>query len=346
MRSTKTVSYKIQRNIFSIGSKEIWQTDNWSLVLILLPLVSMKNMKKFTITFLLFLLPTLTASVFGQTDVISYSQPQIDNMVDDAISKIVESISQTDPSIKMIAIWNLETGQNNVDINLIEQKLTIGLIRVGSYRRFDVIDRPALEIQAEEHDLTLSRVFDRRKMMEVGKIIGIHGFIYGSIALVDDKLVFNLKLVNTDTGSFAWADEIKGEDLALIERLQQEQIETQQALERQTALKRLKSGTKATLESLALPGLGQFYIEESSRAVTYLFIEAISWGVVIQAALADDNSADTRKFIGIGMIGLNHFVSALDAVIFTERHNRRIKDQYNISFMAYPRKQVMFTCRF
>ena len=325
-------------------------------------------MKKLTIICLFCLLSTLTASAFGQGDATSFSQPQIDNMVDDAVSKIVESIVQTDSSIKKIAIWNLETGQSDIiDTGLIEEKLTIALIKAGGYRRFDVIDRSSLEIQAEEHNLALSRVFDRRKMIEVGKTIGIDGFIYGSIALVDEVLVFNLKLINSDTGSFAWADEIKGQDQSLIERRQQEQIETQQALERQTALKRLKSGDKATLESLVLPGLGQFYIEDSSRAITYLFIEAISWGIFTQAVLATDDSADTRKFVGIGMVVLNHFVSAFDAAISTERHNRRIKERYNLSnflykrnfnqrnkrfkrynlsFTIYPQKQVKFSYKF
>jgi len=305
-------------------------------------------MKKLTIICLLCLLSTLTASAFGQSDVTSQSQPQIDNMVNDAISKIVESIVQTDPSIKNIAIWNLETGQDDIiNTNLIEEKLTIALIKADNYQRFKVIDRLALEIRTEKYNLTLSKVFDRRKMMEIGKAIDIHGFINGSIALVDNKLVFNLKLINTDTGLITWADEIEGQDQALIKRLQQEQIEVQRVLERQAALKRLKSGAKATLESLVLPGFGQFYIEDNSRAATYLFIEVMSWGVVTHAVwVATDDSADARKFIGIGIIGLNHLVSALDASISTERYNRRIKERYNLSFMAYPQKQVKFTYKF
>ncbi len=304
-------------------------------------------MKKLTIICLLCLFPTLSISAFGQGDVTSGGQPQIDNMVNDAISKIGDSIVHTDSSIEKIAIWSLETGQNDIiDANSIEEKLTLALIKAESYRRFSVIDRIALETQAEEHNLTFSKVFDRRKMMEIGKAIDVHGFVYGSVALVDDKLVFNLKLIGTEIGLIVWADEIEGQDKDFLERLQQEQIEVQQVIERQSALKRLKSSNKAALESLILPGLGQFYIEDSSRATTYLFIEAISLVVVTQAALANDDSADTRKFIGMGIIGLNHFVSALDAAIFTERRNRRIKKRYNLAFVTYSQKQVRFTYKF
>jgi len=304
----------------------------------------MKKIKRLIIIFTLF---TLTSSVFAQSNSNLNSQPRVDNMLDDAISKIVTSITQTDPSIKKIAIWNLETGQSEIiDTSLIEEKLTIALIRAGGYRRFEVIDRPALEIQAEKHNLKLLRVFDRRKMMEIGQAINIHGFVYGSVALVDDKLVFNLKLINTDTGAFVWADEIVGQDQEYIEKIQQEQVDIQKALERQTALKELKSEAKATLGSLILPGIGQFYIKDSSRAVTYLFIEVISFGVVTQAIIAEDDSADTRKFIGIGMIGLNHLVSALDAVIFTEKYNREIEERYNLSFIIYPQKQIKLSYKF
>jgi len=304
-------------------------------------------MKKLTIICLLCLFSALIESVFAQSDVTSHEQPQIDNMFDDAITKIGKSIVQINPSIKRIAIWNLETGQGDI-INtiLIEEKLTNVLIKAETYRRFEVIDRQMLETWAKEDNLTLPKVFDRKKMVEIGKAMEIHGFIYGSIALVDNKLVFNLKLIDTDTGLIIWVDEIEGQDQFLIKRLQQEQIEVQQVLERQIALKRLKSSTKAALESVVLPGLGQLYIEDSSRAATYLFIEAISWVVVTQAILATDNSADTRKFIGMGMIGLNHFVSALDAAMFTERRNHRIKERYNLSVMAYPQKRVKFTYKF
>lgn len=309
-------------------------------------------MKKLTVICLFCLLTTLATFTSASGDISSYGQPQIDNMIDDAISKTIKSVVQIDPGIKKIAIWNFETGQKDViDTKLIREKLAIALIKAGNYRRFDVIDQPALEIQAQEHNLTLSKVFDRRKMMKVGEVIGIDGFIYGSIASVDDKVMFNLKLINTDTGSFAWADEIQGEDQVFIKKRQQEQIETQRALKRQTALKRVKSGAKATLESMVLPGLGQFYIEDNSRAVTYLFIEAVSWGVVTQAILAaDDNSEDdavnTRKFIGMGIIALNHLVSAIDAAISTQKHNQKIEEQYNLSLMIYPKKQVKFSYRF
>ena len=142
-----------------------------------------RNMKKFTIICLLCLFSTSAVSVFGQSDVTSQDQPQIDNMVDDAISKIIESIMQADQSIKNVAIWNLETGQNDIiNTSLVEEKLTVALIKAGGYQRFKVVDRQALEMRAEKYNLPLPKVFDRRKMIEIGKAINIDGFIYGSIA--------------------------------------------------------------------------------------------------------------------------------------------------------------------
>jgi len=272
-------------------------------------------------------------------------------MIEDAVLKVVESVKRADPSIQIIAIWKIEAGANQpIDVSLLEDQLTTALIRAGNFRRFQVMDRVALQVRAADLKLELPEVFDRRKMMQIGKALGVEAFLIGSAALTDEGLILDLKLVSTKLGLFVWADRLLGHDKAAIAQQSQRQEAALRAIEQQRLQKQLKSSSDAMLRSLLLPGWGQFYTKSSSRGLTYLFAEAISWGIFLQASLDKDKSGtntqktNTQKQIGLALIAVNHLVSGMDAVISTNSYNRKLMSNQNLSLQLNPRdKQIQLT---
>ncbi len=268
------------------------------------------------------------------------------NMIEDAVPKVVESVVRVDPSIQIIAIWKIEAGANQpIDVSLLEDQLTTALIRAGNFRRFQVMDRVALQVRAADLKLELPEVFDRRKMMQIGKALGVEAFLIGSAALTDEGLILDLKLVSTELGLFVWADRLLGHDKAAIAQQSQRQEAAHRAIEQQRLQKQLKSSSDAMLRSLLLPGWGQFYTKSSSRGLTYLFAEAISWGIFLQASSDEDESGtNTQKQIGLALIAVNHLVSGMDAVISTNSYNQKLMSNQNLSLQLNPRdKQIQLT---
>jgi len=122
---------------------------------------------------------------FAQED-----KPILANMIDDAVVKAVESMSVIEPGIKTVSIWSLEAAAGSVvDVALVEKKLSLGLVRAENFKRFTVLDSPALQMLADEKSLELSQVIDRKRMVEVGNALEIDAFLYGSVALEGEEII-------------------------------------------------------------------------------------------------------------------------------------------------------------
>jgi hypothetical protein len=285
--------------------------------------------------------------VFPQTSNIA----SVNNMIDDAVNKAVESLVKVDTKIRTIAIWSIETSSESpIDVALVEKNLTRVLIKADSFSRFTVIDGTALQIRTSELNLELSKVIDRSKMIEIGTALNIDGFIYGSVALEDEAVILTLNLVSTQTGALIWWDEIRGQDPVLIARREQEAKAAQLALQKEQAAKKLKSEADAVLRSLLLPGLGQLYTENNSRGISYLFIEGIAWIILLQDVLSnqtEENGSAIQKNIGFALIGANHIISSIDAGLSAHSYNEQLKSKYNLSFKIYQSKrELLLTYRY
>ena len=274
----------------------------------------------------------------------------INNMIDDAVNKAVESLINVDAKTKTVAIWNIEaSSESPIDVASVEKTLTRALIKADNFSRFTVIDGTALQIRASELKLEFSKVIDRSKMIKIGKALNIDAFLYGSAALGDEEVILNLNLVDTQTGALAWLDEIRGHDPVLIARREQEAREAQMALQREQATKKLKSIVDATLRSLLLPGLGQIYTENNSRGITYFFIEGIAWTVLLQDIVSsqDENGSRTQRNIAFALIGTNHIVSSIDGGLSAHSYNTQLKAKYNLSLEFHKStKQLLLTYRY
>ncbi|MBM3242523.1 hypothetical protein FJZ31_40200 [Candidatus Poribacteria bacterium] len=281
------------------------------------------------VTIMLFISIIWIPAVFPQT----LNVASINNMIDDAVNKAVESLVSVDTKIKTIAIWSIEaSSESPIDVAAIEKSFTRALIKANNYSRFTVIDGTVLQMRASELNLEFSKVIDRSKMIEIGKVLNIDAFLYGSAALGDEEVILTLNLVSTQTGALVWWDEIKGQDPVLIAKREQEAKAAQLALEKEQAAKKLKSKVDATLRSLLLPGLGQLYTENNSRGISYFFIEGIAWIIFLQDVMSDsENENNAQRSISVALIGANHIVSAIDAGLSAQRYNSQLKSRYNLS---------------
>ena len=269
------------------------------------------------------------------------------NMIDDAVPKVIESIITADSTVRTIAIWGIEVSANQpIDVSLLEDRLTKALIHADNYSRFRVVDRAALQIQATDLGLDLPRIFDRQKMVPIGTALRIDAFLSGSANLTDEGLILNLNLVGTEIGSFVWTAQIIGQDQAANIRSEKLTEYTRRVIQQELAQKQVKSSSMGLLRSLFLPGWGQFYAKRFSRGITYLFVEAISWGILLQATSNQDGDTDTQKQIGVTLVTLNHLVSSVDALFSVKRHNQELTSRsgYDLSLQLHQRdKHVQFT---
>jgi len=296
------------------------------------------------VTIMLFISIIWIPAVFPQT----LNVASINNMIDDAVNKAVESLVNVDTKIKTIAIWSIEaSSESPIDVASIEKSFTRALIKANNYSRFTVIDGTVLQMRASELNFQFSKVIDRSKMIEIGKALNIDAFLYGSAALGDEEVILTLNLVSTQTGALVWWDEIKGRDPVLIAKREQEAKAAQLALEKEQAAKKWKSKADATLRSLLLPGLGQLYTENNSRGISYFFIEGIAWIILLQDVMSDsENENNAQRSISVALIGANHVVSAIDAVLSAQRYNAQLKAKYNLSLELYQStKQLLLTYR-
>ena len=288
----------------------------------------LKNFTLIIVLFSIFIVPV----GFAQED-----KPILANMIDDAVAKAVESVSAIEPGIKTVSIWSLEAATGSaIDVALVEKKLSLGLVSAGNFKRFTVIDAPALQMRAAEKNLELSKVIDRKRITEVGNALEIDAFLYGSVALEGEEVILTLNLIDTKKGNLAWFSEIKGRDQTLIAKREQKAQTEKLAWERQQAAKKMKSEPDAVLRSILLPGLGQFYTGSNSRGITYFFIEVIGWAIYIQDAVTSEQNNASQQTIGLALVGANHLASALDAGLSAYRYNSELRSKYSLSFNIEP----------
>lgn len=260
----------------------------------------------------------------AQTEEIGFAS--IKNMIEAVVPQIVTSITQTDPQIHTIAIWNLDSGvDQKIDMTFLEDRLTSGLVAANQFKRFVVIDRPGLQLLAAEKQLQLVEIVDRKRMREVGQALEIDAFLYGSVSLQANSFVLELKLMDPSRAAIVWGETFEARDPVREAKNQRAIEEAERNLRMQKLSKERKSEASAAFRSLILPGLGQFYASRNSEGISFLFVEGIAGSLILVSAI--ENSGDDNNLVTIGtaLIVANHLVSTIHAAIAANRYNTNLE---------------------
>lgn len=138
-----------------------------------------------------------------------HARETIDEMLEDALSKIGPTLERIPKEIKKVSIFTIEPDkQGKVNIsNLKDQIITVLL----DTERFYVIDRKSLKILLEEQKLSMTGVVDAQQMLKAGKIIGVQGFFFGSVEVSKEKFILNLKLIDVESSAIIFSKKFTGE---------------------------------------------------------------------------------------------------------------------------------------
>ncbi len=246
----------------------------------------------------------------------------VKNMIEDVVPKVVSSIINADPQIKTIAIWHLDAAVNQqIDMTLLEERLTSGLVAANQFKRFVVIDRPGLQLLAEEKGLELVNVVDRKLMRQVGQALDIDGFLYGSVNLQSDSLILALRLLDPRRAAIVWGETFEAKDPVLEAKRRQAIEEAERSLKAQKLIKNRKSEASAALRSMLLPGLGQFYTSQSSEGISFLFVDGVAVSLVFLSYLSENSGGTDLVTVGVALLVANRLVSTIHAAISANRYN-------------------------
>ena len=143
---------------------------------------------------------------------VSAAEGSMDELTEDALTGFVSSLSTVPSGIKTVAVSRIEPDRKGrLNTQQLTDRLNSLLLESG---RFSVIDRSSLSKLLEEQKLSMSGVVDTAHMVEVGKLVGVQGFLFGSAQLEDDRLILNLKLVDVKTSAIIYARKFTGEEFS------------------------------------------------------------------------------------------------------------------------------------
>jgi curli biogenesis system outer membrane secretion channel CsgG len=137
---------------------------------------------------------------------------ETDEMLNDALSKIKPTLTSIPANIKRIAVNAIKPDPKGVINNIALQDQIITAILATE--RFQVIDRESLNTLLQEQKLQLSGLVGSSELVEVGKLIGVQGFFFGSVDQKDDKVILNLKLVDVESSAIVYSKTLVGEALS------------------------------------------------------------------------------------------------------------------------------------
>ena len=100
---------------------------------------------------------------------------------------------------KTVALSRIKPGGGDYPVNDLIDFINVKMVRG---RRFKVVDRNRLNAIISEQQVQLSDFVSSEKYQELGKVLGIDLFIYGTF--YDDSLI--MKAIDVQTSALAWAD--------------------------------------------------------------------------------------------------------------------------------------------
>ncbi|MDH4247595.1 MAG: CsgG/HfaB family protein, partial [Deltaproteobacteria bacterium] len=116
-------------------------------------------------------------------------------------TRIAESLQNTlrDSRYRTVAISRIREAKSGVDIDELIDLINVKIVRG---RKFQVVDRSRLQLILREQKIQLSDFVSAEKYQELGKLMGVDLFIYGTFH--GDGLV--LKGIDVQNSAIAWAD--------------------------------------------------------------------------------------------------------------------------------------------
>lgn len=92
-------------------------------------------------------------------------------------------------------------GRDKVSGAALADRYTFELMRAG----YDVVERQRLETILREQELGLTGLTNPKTSLKVGKILGVQGFVFGSVSGKPNAFSVMTKLVDTETGVTVWS---------------------------------------------------------------------------------------------------------------------------------------------
>ena len=117
--------------------------------------------------------------------------------VEDLTSRLLKNL--TDPGIKRVAVlpFRKSEGVNEGQAQIIQERITTYLTQSG---RLEVIERSLLLRILKEKNLEESGLVDRETTRELGRVLGVHAIISGSISRLNrNNLEVNARIIQSDT---------------------------------------------------------------------------------------------------------------------------------------------------
>lgn len=126
--------------------------------------------------------------------------------IDELLDEIVNDPSLKKLPVSTVAIWQIRSKTAGIDVEMIRQKL---IARLLEQKKFKIVARDRLQAILAEHNLSISGIIDDQSAVEIGKLVGVEGFIDGYVSISENKLVLSLNIVETKTGTIIWAKTVK-----------------------------------------------------------------------------------------------------------------------------------------
>jgi PBP1b-binding outer membrane lipoprotein LpoB len=123
-------------------------------------------------------------------------------VIDKMIKGAINDLNGKQININSIAVWDIKSKTVGLDVETIRLKLISELV---NQKRFNVISRERLKDLLDEQSLSLSGTIDENSAVEIGKLIGVEGFIDGYCSLEDNQIILSLNLIETKRGVILWA---------------------------------------------------------------------------------------------------------------------------------------------
>lgn len=123
-------------------------------------------------------------------------------VIDKMIKEAINDLNKKQINISSIAIWNINSKSAGLDVESIRLRLISELV---NQNRFNVISRERLKDLLDEQSLSLSGTIDENSAVEIGKLVGVEGFIDGYCSLEDNRIILSLSLIETKRGVILWA---------------------------------------------------------------------------------------------------------------------------------------------
>jgi hypothetical protein len=132
------------------------------------------------------------------------SQHTLNQRLDHLIEQAVTDLAANTLPLQTLAIGELRA-QAPIDEDILEGKLTAQLVEKG---QLAVVDRKRLKLLLDEQGLSLSGAIDASNAPKIGKLVGVDGFLIGAVAINENRLSLNLKIIATESGVVVWAKEM------------------------------------------------------------------------------------------------------------------------------------------